>query len=60
MSSLSQRPAEPLVGLTVAHESAAQHVTGGALYTDDLMLRSHQVLHAWPVQATLQIGRAHV
>ena len=39
------------VGASVAHESAAQHVTGAALYTDDLVGRSPGVLHAWPVQA---------
>src|SRR3954453_17257380 len=53
MSSLSERPTQASVGLSVAHESAVQHVTGNALYTDDLMLRSHQVLHAWPVQAAV-------
>jgi xanthine dehydrogenase large subunit len=51
MSELSARPADPIVGLTVPHESAAQHVTGEALYTDDLLIRSANVLHAWPVQA---------
>ena len=33
------------------HESAALHVTGHALYTDDLVRRSQHVLHAHPVQA---------
>ena len=33
------------------HESAALHVTGRALYTDDLVPRTKDVLHAWPVQA---------
>ena len=33
------------------HESAALHVTGLALYTDDLVGRSQHVLHAHPVQA---------
>jgi len=51
MSELSARPADPIVGLTVPHESAAQHATGEALYTDDLLIRSSNVLHAWPVQA---------
>ncbi|MCW2832535.1 MAG: xanthine dehydrogenase molybdopterin binding subunit [Nocardioides sp.] len=37
------------VGLPVAHESAALHVTGHALYTDDLVHRTHDVLHAHPV-----------
>jgi xanthine dehydrogenase large subunit len=33
----------------VAHESAAGHVTGEALYTDDLIGRFANVLHAYPV-----------
>lgn len=33
------------------HESANAHVTGTALYTDDLAERLHGVLHAWPVLA---------
>lgn len=51
MSSLSQRPPDPSVGLAVPHESAALHVTGAALYTDDLVGRFPGVLHAHPVQA---------
>ncbi len=39
------------VGLPLPHESAALHVTGEALYTDDLVLRLPGVLHAHPVQA---------
>ena len=39
------------VGEAVSHESAALHVTGRALYTDDLVGRLVGVLHAWPVQA---------
>src|SRR3954451_2874881 len=50
MSALSERPADPVVGRPVAHESAALHVTGQALYTDDLVLRTKDVLHAYPVQ----------
>ncbi|MEP6650105.1 MAG: xanthine dehydrogenase molybdopterin binding subunit, partial [Lapillicoccus sp.] len=50
MSSLSQRPDVAEVGKAVPHESAAQHVTGLALYTDDLVGRTKDVLHAWPVQ----------
>jgi xanthine dehydrogenase large subunit len=50
MSSLSQRPESPAVGLEVPHESAALHVTGEALYTDDLVYRTRHALHAWPVQ----------
>nr|WP_256434962.1 xanthine dehydrogenase molybdopterin binding subunit [Deinococcus sp. JMULE3] len=33
----------------MAHESAALHVTGQALYTDDLGVRLSGLLHAWPV-----------
>jgi xanthine dehydrogenase large subunit len=51
MTELSQRPADAVVGETVPHESAALHVTGRALYTDDLTPRTKGVLHAWPVQA---------
>jgi xanthine dehydrogenase large subunit len=50
VSSLSQRPESPSVGLPVPHESAALHVTGAALYTDDLVYRTKGVLHAHPVQ----------
>ncbi|WP_035776084.1 molybdopterin cofactor-binding domain-containing protein, partial [Arthrobacter sp. H5] len=51
MKSLADRPVNPVVGVPVSHESAALHVTGTALYTDDLIVRSQNVLHAWPVQA---------
>ncbi len=37
------------VGSALPHESAALHVTGQALYTDDLVHRTHAVLHAHPV-----------
>ncbi len=37
------------VGRPVPHESARGHVTGAALYTDDLLGRFPHVLHAWPV-----------
>jgi xanthine dehydrogenase large subunit len=50
VSELSERPESPAVGLEVPHESAALHVTGAALYTDDLVYRTRHVLHAWPVQ----------
>ena len=50
LSALSERPEQPTVGLTIPHESAALHVTGDALYTDDLVLRTKDVLHAYPVQ----------
>ena len=51
MSALSQRPEGAVVGEWVPHESAALHVTGRAIYTDDLTPRTKGVLHAWPVQA---------
>jgi len=51
MSALSERPADAVVGAEIPHESAALHVTGAALYTDDLVLRAPGCLHAWPVQA---------
>ena len=38
-----------MVGQALPHESAALHVTGHALYTDDLVHRTHDVLHAHPV-----------
>ncbi|MER3479615.1 MAG: xanthine dehydrogenase molybdopterin binding subunit [Meiothermus sp.] len=40
-----------IVGKPVSHESACEHVTGRALYTDDLLGRFANLLHAWPVQA---------
>ena len=46
MSALSERPASPTVGQAIPHESAALHVTGEALYTDDLVMRTRDVLHA--------------
>ena len=49
MSHLSQRPDHPVVGQALPHESAALHVTGHALYTDDLVHRTRDVLHAHPV-----------
>ncbi|WP_291431263.1 xanthine dehydrogenase molybdopterin binding subunit [Deinococcus sp.] len=44
-----ERPAAAPVGEATAHESAALHVTGHALYTDDLGVRLQNLLHAWPV-----------
>src|SRR5699024_12215030 len=46
------RPADPIVGETHYHESAFDHVTGRALYTDDLGGRLTGLLHAYPVQST--------
>ncbi len=51
MTALAARPADAVVGTRRPHESAALHVTGRALYTDDLVGRTKDVLHAWPVQA---------
>ncbi len=48
---LADRPDQPVVGMAVSHESADLHVTGAALYTQDLVGRTHATLHAWPVQA---------
>ena len=39
------------VGQPLPHESATGHVTGRALYTDDLLARFPGLLHAWPVLA---------
>ncbi|MCK1795698.1 xanthine dehydrogenase molybdopterin binding subunit [Streptomyces sp. XM4193] len=57
MSHLSQRPEAPVVGVSMPHESAALHVTGAALYTDDLVHRTKDVLHAYPVQVMKAHGR---
>lgn len=54
MKTVTHAPADPSpagVGTRVAHESAAQHVTGEALYTHDLATRDKSSLHAWPVQS---------
>ncbi len=40
-----------IVGQPVPHESAHGHVTGEALYADDLNGRFPNLLHAWPVLA---------
>ncbi len=51
-SRLSQLPDENVVvGLPLHHEAAGLHVTGHALYTDDLVHRTSHALHAHPVQA---------
>ncbi|WP_406336790.1 xanthine dehydrogenase molybdopterin binding subunit [Streptomyces zaomyceticus] len=57
MSHLSQRPEKPVVGVPMPHESATLHVTGAALYTDDLVHRTKDVLHAYPVQVMKAHGR---
>src|ERR1700728_4257676 len=38
-----------IAGQPLSHESARGHVTGEALYTDDLVSRFPGILHAWPV-----------
>jgi xanthine dehydrogenase large subunit len=40
-----------IAGRPLPHESARGHVTGAALYTDDLLGRFPNLLHAWPVTA---------
>ncbi|MGN9790502.1 xanthine dehydrogenase molybdopterin binding subunit [Streptomyces sp. OZ13] len=57
MSHLSERPEKPVVGVPMPHESASLHVTGTALYTDDLVQRTKDVLHAYPVQVMKAHGR---
>ena len=52
MSELAARPADAVVGIPTPHESATLHVTGRAMYTDDLAVRTSGVLTAWPVQST--------
>ncbi|GAB7002565.1 xanthine dehydrogenase molybdopterin binding subunit [Nocardioides sp. AN3] len=56
-SPLSRRPENAVVGEALHHEAAALHVTGQALYTDDLVGRANDVLHAHPVQATVTHAR---
>ncbi|KAA1419003.1 xanthine dehydrogenase molybdopterin binding subunit [Nocardioides humilatus] len=51
MSRLSERPVPADVGVARPHESAGLHVTGRALYTDDVAARTPGVLHAHPVCA---------
>jgi xanthine dehydrogenase large subunit len=57
MSALSERPSNSVVGEAIPHESAKLHVTGEALYTDDLVGRTKDCLHAWPVQVMLAHAR---
>jgi len=40
-----------IAGTPLPHESSRGHVTGDALYTDDLINRFPNLLHAWPVLA---------
>ncbi|MDD4933584.1 MAG: xanthine dehydrogenase molybdopterin binding subunit [Methylacidiphilaceae bacterium] len=39
------------IGRALPHESAFDHVTGRACYTDDQAVRLRGLLHAWPVQS---------
>ncbi|GGQ77034.1 xanthine dehydrogenase molybdopterin binding subunit [Streptomyces flaveolus] len=57
MSHLSERPEKAVVGVSMPHESATLHVTGTALYTDDLVQRTKDVLHAYPVQVMKAHGQ---
>src|SRR5699024_5421739 len=50
-------PRRPDRRRTPPHESAFGHVTGSALYTDDLVGRLTGVLHAYPVQSTVAHAR---
>jgi xanthine dehydrogenase large subunit len=60
MSELAARPVDPVVGIPAAHESATLHVTGRAVYTDDLAAQTAGVLTAWPVQSTNAHARVTV
>jgi xanthine dehydrogenase large subunit len=51
MSALGPVKAGRYAGQLLPHESARGHVTGDALYTDDLGGRFPGLLHAWPVTA---------
>jgi xanthine dehydrogenase large subunit len=46
------------VGRALPHESAEGHVTGAALYVDDLAARFPNLAHAWPVQSPHAHARA--
>jgi xanthine dehydrogenase large subunit len=41
----------PFSGKALPHESADAHITGAAIYTDDLIAHFPGTLHAWPVLA---------
>ncbi len=60
MSTLAGRPATAVVGTPSPHESADLHVTGSAMYTDDLAVREVGVLTAWPVQSTNAHARVRI
>ncbi|MEM9067917.1 MAG: xanthine dehydrogenase molybdopterin binding subunit [Myxococcota bacterium] len=50
-------PKKKHVGRPIPHESAREHVTGAAVYTDDIVPRMAGVVHAWPVCAKVAHGR---
>ena len=50
-SERGEGPPREKIAKPLPHESARGHVTGDALYTDDLVGRFPQLLHAWPVLA---------
>ncbi len=60
MSALADRPENPVVGHRAPHESAALHVTGAAMYTDDIAAQTAGVLTAWPVQSTSAHARVTI
>ncbi|MEV7619487.1 xanthine dehydrogenase molybdopterin binding subunit [Microbacterium sp. NPDC089321] len=60
MSALADRPENPVVGHRAVHESAALHVTGAAMYTDDIATQTHGTLTAWPVQSTSAHARVTI
>jgi xanthine dehydrogenase large subunit len=47
------------LGRAIPHESARGHVTGSALYTDDLHVRYQDVLHCWPVCVDQAHAKVH-
>ncbi|MEV7632593.1 xanthine dehydrogenase molybdopterin binding subunit [Microbacterium sp. NPDC089318] len=60
MSALADRPENAVVGHRAVHESAALHVTGAAMYTDDIAAQTHGTLTAWPVQSTSAHARVSI
>ncbi|WP_372698512.1 xanthine dehydrogenase molybdopterin binding subunit [Arthrobacter sp. JSM 101049] len=54
---LAEIPDGSVAGVVIPHDAAWDHVTGKALYTDDLSHRFAHVLHAWPVQVFVAHAR---
>ena len=48
---------EKRVGQAIPHESANAHVRGDAIYTDDMVPTLANVLHAWPITASVAHAR---